>query len=95
MDRFGYFTTRESLFTRRLRWRGSSGSSHGTTRLSALWATWRFAAIEVDIAYDEWCHAPKGDNGRAYAIYLDSLRREGEAAARLAERYGSAAAVKT
>jgi hypothetical protein len=89
MDRFGYFTTRESLFTKR-RWSKRPGAGDGPARLSALWATWRFAAIEVEIAYDEWCRAPDNDNGRAYAVYLDSLRREGEAAERLAERYGPA-----
>jgi len=53
-----------------------------------LWEIWRFAAVEVEIAFDEWCQAPAAASDAAYAVYVDSLRREGEAADQLA-RYGS------
>jgi hypothetical protein len=49
--------------------------------------------MEVEIAFDEWRDAPESINDEAYAIYVDSLRRESEAAQQLAERYGSARAI--
>ena len=62
---------------------------HPAAHVAMLWEIWRFAAIEVEIAYDEWCQASAAGSGTAYAVYLDSLRREGEAADQLAGRYGS------
>lgn len=90
MDRLEYLRAYESLFAKRRRIRTSSGGRDSTTPLSALWKTWRFAAMEVEIAFDQWREAPKATNDEAYAIYVDSLRRESEAAQHLAERYGSA-----
>jgi hypothetical protein len=92
MQRLDYFRSRESLLAKRRSAR-ASGDCEGSTRVAALWSVWRFAAIEVEIAFDQWCAAPAADDGRAYAIYVDSLRRESEAAERLAERHGSATSI--
>jgi hypothetical protein len=92
MDRLEYLRSYESLFAKR--WiRMSAGACDDATPLAALWRTWRFAAMEVEIAFDEWRAAPESINDEAYAIYVDSLRRESEAAQRLAERYGSVRAI--
>ena len=90
MDRLDYLRSYESLFAKRRRIRASMGDRESATPLSALWKSWRFTAMEVEIAFDQWRQAPKATNDEAYAIYIDSLRREGEAAQHLAERYGSA-----
>jgi hypothetical protein len=90
LERLEYFRSCEALFLKRSRFRERANDANRAERLATLWAVWRFAAIEVEIAFDEWCRAPAGDGGSAYAVYLDSLRREGEAAERLARRYGSA-----
>jgi hypothetical protein len=92
MDRLEYLRSYEALFAKR--WiRASTGTGGDATSLAALWRTWRFAAVEVEIAFDEWRTAPESINDEAYAIYVDSLRRESEAAEQLAGRYGSARAI--
>jgi hypothetical protein len=93
MDRLDYLRSYESLFAKRRRIRASMGGRDGAAPLSALWKTWRFAAMEVAIAFDQWRQAPEATNDEAYAMYVDSLRREDEAAKHLAERYGSASAI--
>jgi hypothetical protein len=93
MDRMDYLRSYESLFAKRRRIRMSIGGRESAAPLSALWKTWRFAAMEVEIAYDQWRQAPEAANDEAYAMYVDSLRREGEAAEHLAERYGPARAI--
>ena len=90
MERLEYFRSCEALFLKRSRFRDRAKHGDPAERLATLWSVWRFAAIEVEIAFDEWCHAPEDSSETAYAIYIDSLRREGEAAERLAQRYGSA-----
>ncbi len=57
---------------------------HPAAHVAMLWEIWRFAAIEVEIAFDEWRQASAAGRDAAYAIYVDSLRREGEAADQLA-----------
>ena len=57
---------------------------HPAAHVAMLWEIWRFAAVEVEIAFDEWCQASAARREAAYAIYVDSLRREGEAADQLA-----------
>jgi len=89
MEGLNHFRSRESLLMHR-RSAKTIGDCERSTRLSALWSVWRFAAIEVEIAFEQWCAAPPADDGRAYAVYVDSLWREGEAARRVAERYGAA-----
>ena len=92
MDRLAYLMSYESLFARR--WaRSTADAGDDATPLADLWRTWRRAALEVEIAYDEWRRAPDSINDEAYAIYLDSLRHEGDAAQQLAERYGSAGSI--
>jgi hypothetical protein len=54
--------------------------------LEVLWSTWRFAAVEADISFQEWCDALPAEKELAYAVHRDALRREQIAAARLAER---------
>jgi len=62
---------------------------HPAAHVAMLWEIWRFAAVEVEIAFDEWRQASAAGRDAAYAIYVDSLRREGEAAGQLASHYGS------
>ena len=62
---------------------------HPAAHVAMLWEIWRFAAVEVEIAFDEWCQASAAGSDAAYAIYVDSLRREAEAADQLATHYGS------
>jgi hypothetical protein len=90
MDRLEYLRSYEALFARR---RTRASAAADATLRAALWRTWRFAALEVGIAFDQWRHAPESFSDEAYAMYVDSLRRESEAAQQLAERYGSARAI--
>jgi hypothetical protein len=93
MNRLEYLASYESLFARR--WtRGGPGRREDLVGLAELWRVWRFAALEVAIAFEEWRLAPEQGNDEAYAIYLDSLRREDAAARELADRYGSAPAIE-
>jgi len=84
-----YFRSRESTAHRKP---GRLGAEcRETVGLAALWRVWRYSALEVEIAFEQWRDAPAGAGQCQYAIYADALRREGEAADRLAERYGRAA----
>jgi hypothetical protein len=90
MDRLDYFRSSESLLAKRAR---VNVRADRAERLAALWSDWRFAAMEVEIAFRQWCEAPHAASATAYAVYVDSLRRESAAAEHLAERYGSARAL--
>ncbi|MDX6534131.1 MAG: hypothetical protein QOF68_1875 [Gaiellales bacterium] len=87
MERLEYFRSGGSLPARRGR---AQAHAARAARLAALWTTWRFAAVEVEIAFRQWCEASDAVSATAYAVYVDSLRRESAAAEHLAERYGSA-----
>jgi hypothetical protein len=87
MERSDQSKSCESLF--RGRGRSRQNAHRPAAHLAMLWEIWRFAAIEVEIAFDEWCQASQAGNDAAYAIYVDALRREGDAADQLAQRYGA------
>jgi hypothetical protein len=63
------------------------------TPLEALWGRWRFAALEADISFQEWCDAPAAEKELAYAVHRDALRREQAAAVRLAERCAASSSI--
>jgi hypothetical protein len=63
------------------------------TPLEALWGSWRFAALEADISFQEWCDAAPAEKDLAYAVHRDALRREQVAAARLAERCAASGSI--
>jgi hypothetical protein len=87
MEQLDNFRSGKSLLTRRVR---ATRHADGAAHLGALWSSWRFAAMEVEIAFRQWCESPQSASATAYAVYVDSLRRERTAAEHLAERYGSA-----
>jgi hypothetical protein len=43
--------------------------------------TWREQNISVDTAYTNWTRAPAADRESTFAVYLDALDREEQAAA--------------
>jgi hypothetical protein len=88
MERSDQSKSCESLFRGRGRSR-QNAHRRPAAHLAMLWEIWRFAAIEVEIAFDEWCHASQAGSDAAYAIYVDALRREGDAADQLAQGYCS------
>jgi hypothetical protein len=63
------------------------------TPLDALWSGWRFAAVEADISFQEWCDALPAEKELAYAVHRDALRREQMAAVRLAERCAASSSI--
>ena len=63
------------------------------TPLEALWGSWRFAALEADISFQEWCDAAPAEKDLAYAVHRDALRREQAAAVRLAERCAASGSI--
>jgi hypothetical protein len=62
-------------------------------RTSHWWTQWRFAAIEAEISFDQWCDAPESQKGVAFAIHRDALVREAHAAELLAAAYAAREAV--
>jgi hypothetical protein len=88
MERSDQSKSFEALFRGR-GWSRQDAYRHPAAHIAMLWEIWRFAAIEVEIAFDEWCQASEVTSDAAYAIYVDALRREGEAADQLAQRFGS------
>jgi hypothetical protein len=93
MERLNHIRSRESLWAKRPAATKTAGDCDQSIGMAALWRVWRFAALEVEIAFDQWRSAPDGGDDREYAIYVDSLRREADAAHRLAERYAGASSI--
>ena len=88
MERSDHSKSCEAPFRGR-EWSRRGPRRHRAAHVAMLWEIWRFAAVEVEIAFDEWRQASAAGRDAAYAIYVDSLRREAEAADQLAARYGS------
>jgi len=62
-------------------------SAHVLPRVEDLWDAWAFAALEAQLALDQWKAAARDLKASAFRSYRAALDREERAAARLAEAY--------